>query len=113
LAGRAAALGRYAERLPKRTLGPFDRTTVTGNGIMRQCLYWPATPATPQPRPGAKILVPTLVLAGDRDLSTPLPWPRAELKLLPHARFVLIHAWGHATQRTPSALAAVRRFLLG
>jgi pimeloyl-ACP methyl ester carboxylesterase len=113
VAGRLAALNRYADRLPKSALGPFDRATVTQNGIMRQCLYWPPTPATPQPRPGARILAPTLVLAGDRDLSTPLPWPRAELKLLPHARLVMIHGWGHSTQRTPAALTAVRRFLLG
>jgi pimeloyl-ACP methyl ester carboxylesterase len=113
LAGRGAALERYAQRLPKAALGPFDLATAVGNGIMRQCLYWPPTPPTPPPRPGAKIIAPTLVLAGDRDLSTPLPWPRAELKLLPHARLVMIHGWGHSTQRTPSALAAVRRFLLG
>jgi pimeloyl-ACP methyl ester carboxylesterase len=113
IAGRVAALKRYAASLPKTAFGPFDRSTVTDNGIMRQCLYWPPTPPTPQPRPGAKILAPTLVLAGDRDLSTPLPWPRAELKLLPHARLVMIHGWGHATQRSPKALAAVRRFLLG
>jgi pimeloyl-ACP methyl ester carboxylesterase len=112
-AGREAALQRYAASLPKSALGPFSRSTVTDNGIMRQCLYWPPTPATPQPRPGAKIVAPTLVLAGDRDLSTPLPWPRAELKLLPHGRLVMIHGWGHATQRNRTALAAVRRFLLG
>jgi len=113
LAGRKAALDRYAARLPKSALGPFDRGTVTGNGIMQQCLYWPPTPPTPQPRPGAKILAPTLVLAGDRDLSTPLPWPRAELKLLPHGKLVFVHGWGHSTQRNPQAQAAVQAFLLG
>src|SRR5579859_358847 len=112
LAGRKAALDRYAARLPKSALGPFDRSTVTGNGIMQQCLYWPPTPPTPQPRPGAEILAPTLVLAGDRDLSTPLPWPRAELKLLPHGKLVMIQGWGHSTQRNPQAEAAVQAFLL-
>jgi pimeloyl-ACP methyl ester carboxylesterase len=113
LAGRASALRRYAESLPASALGPFDRATVTDNGITQQCLYWPPTPATPQPSPGAKILAPTLVLAGDRDLSTPLPWPRAELKRLAHGKLVMIHGWGHSTQRNALALAAVRRFLLG
>jgi pimeloyl-ACP methyl ester carboxylesterase len=112
IVGREAALRRYADGLTKSALGPFDRATVVQNGIMRQCLYWPPTPPTPQPPPGAKILAPTLVLAGDRDLSTPLPWPRAELKLLPHARLATIHGWGHSTQRTPPALAAVQHFLL-
>lgn len=112
LAGREAALDRYAARLPRSALGPFDRTTVTGNGIMQQCLSWPPTAPTPQPPAGARILVPALVLAGDRDLSTPLPWPRAELKLLPHGRLVAIHGWGHSTQRNSKAQAAVRAFLL-
>jgi pimeloyl-ACP methyl ester carboxylesterase len=113
LAGRLEALTRYADRLTVGALGPFDRATVTDNGIMRQCLYWPPTPPTPQPRAGARILAPTLVLAGERDLSTPLPWPRAELKLLPHARLVMIPGWGHSTQRNSTARTAVRRFLLG
>jgi pimeloyl-ACP methyl ester carboxylesterase len=113
LAGRKAALDRYAARLPKSALGPFERSTVTGNGIMQQCLYWPPTPATPQPPPGAKIQAPALVLAGDRDLSTPLPWPRAELKLLPRGRLVFVHGQGHSTQRDPQAQAAVQAFLLG
>ena len=77
-----------------------------------QCLFWPPTPPTPQPRKGAKILAPALVLAGDRDLSTPLPWPRAELKLLPHGKLVMIPGWGHSTQRSPLAQTAVKRFLL-
>ena len=113
LAGRKAALDRYAARLPKSAFWPFDRATVTGNGIMQQCLFWPPTPSSPQPLRGARILAPALVLAGDRDLSTPLPWPRAELKLLPHGRLVMIHGWGHSTQRNPRAEAAVRAFLLG
>jgi pimeloyl-ACP methyl ester carboxylesterase len=112
-AGRVAALGRYAASLPARALGPFDRATVVGNGIMQQCLYWPPTAPTPQPRTGTKIQAPALVLAGDRDLSTPLPWPLAELKLLPHGKLVMIHGWGHSTQRSPIARAAVERFLLG
>jgi pimeloyl-ACP methyl ester carboxylesterase len=113
LAGRKAALDRYAASLPKSALGPFDRATVTGNGIMQQCLYWPPTPPTPQPPANARITAPALILAGDRDLSTPLPWPRAELKLLPHGKLVLVPGMGHATQRDPKAQAAVRAFLLG
>jgi pimeloyl-ACP methyl ester carboxylesterase len=113
LAGRAAALRRYADSLPKSALGPFDRATVIDNGIMQQCLYWPPTPSTPPPPRGARILAPALLLAGDRDLSTPLPWPRAELKLLPHGKLVLVHGLGHSTQRDVVAQAAVQRFLLG
>ena len=86
---------------------------MTGNGIMQQCLYWPPAAPTPQPPRGAKILAPALLLAGDRDLSTPLPWPEQELKLLPHGKLVLVRGSGHSTQRSPSAQSAVERFLLG
>ncbi len=113
LAGREAALERYAAALPATALGPFDRATVTGNGIMQQCIYWPPTAPTPQPAAGAKILAPALLLAGDRDLSTPLPWPKAELKLVPHGKLVIVHDSGHSTQRSTTAQAAVQRFLLG
>ncbi len=113
LAGRVAALKRYAAALPASALGPFDRATVVGNGIMQQCLYWPPTAPTPQPAAGARILAPALLLAGDRDLSTPLPWPKAELKLLPHGKLVIVHGSGHSTQRAATAQAAVQRFLLG
>ena len=113
LAGRAAALHRYAADLPASAFWPFDRKTVTGNGIMQQCLYWPPTAPTPQPPARSKILVPALLLAGDRDLSTPLPWPEAELKLLPRGKLVIVHGAGHSTQRTAAGRTAVRRFLLG
>jgi pimeloyl-ACP methyl ester carboxylesterase len=113
LAGRSTALKRYADALPTTALGPFDRATVTGNGIMQQCLYWPPTAPTPQPAAGAKILAPALLLAGDRDLSTPLPWPKAELKLIPRGKLVIVRGSGHSTQRATTARAAVQRFLLG
>jgi pimeloyl-ACP methyl ester carboxylesterase len=116
LAGRAAALRRYGARLPRSAVWPFDRETASDNGIMRQCLPWPSTPPTPAPRRGAKILAPALLLAGDHDLSTPLPWPRHELTLLPHGRLVIVHGAGHSVQSRSGINAgrdAVRRFLLG
>ena len=36
-----AILARAADRLPAAELGPFDRETATGNGIVQQCLHWP------------------------------------------------------------------------
>jgi pimeloyl-ACP methyl ester carboxylesterase len=115
LAGRDAALRRYVASLPKSAVWPFDRATASENGIMRQCLPWPPTPPTPAPPRGAKILAPVLLLAGDHDLSTPLPWPRHELALLPHGRLVIVHGAGHSVQSRAGANAgrdAVRSFLL-
>jgi len=117
LAGREAILRRYGASLQKSAVWPFDRATATGNGIMRQCLYWPPVEPTPLPRRDAKLPpVPTLLLAGDRDLSTPLPWARQELALAPRGRLVIVRGSGHSVQSRatlPAGRDAVRRFLLG
>src|SRR5262249_26982835 len=60
--------------------------------------------------------VPTLLLAGNRDLSTPLPWARQELALAPRGRLVIVRGSGHSVQSRatlPAGRDAVRRFLLG
>jgi len=96
-AGRAAALRRAAARLPTRDLWPFDRATVLGNGFVDECLPWPPTaptPAVPERLPN----VPTLLLAGDRDLSTPLEWAREEAAVAPDGRLVVVHGAGHSVQ---------------
>jgi pimeloyl-ACP methyl ester carboxylesterase len=114
--GRAAALRRYGASLPRSAVWPFDRATATGNGIMRQCLYWPPTIPTSAPRSGARLpAVPTLLIVGDRDLSTPIPWARRELALAPRGRLVIVKGSGHSVQSRASVTAgrtAVRRFLL-
>jgi pimeloyl-ACP methyl ester carboxylesterase len=112
---RSALLARAAARLRSADLGPFDRATATGNGIVRQCLPWPATPPTSQPRPGRKLpSVPTLLLAGSRDLSTPLEWARREASLAPRGRLVVVAGAGHSVQMravSEEGRRAVARFL--
>jgi pimeloyl-ACP methyl ester carboxylesterase len=59
--------------------------------------------------------VPTLLLAGDRDLSTPLPWAREQAAHTPQGRLVVVHGAGHSVQsRAPGGAGrrAVQRFLL-
>jgi pimeloyl-ACP methyl ester carboxylesterase len=115
--GRAAALRRAAAQLPAAELFPFDRATASGNGIAQTCLAWPPTPSPPAPAPNAKLPpVPTLLLAGDRDLSTPLAWAQSEARLAPRGRLVVIPGSGHSVQsRASSELArrAVTDFLAG
>jgi pimeloyl-ACP methyl ester carboxylesterase len=114
LRGRAAALARAVARLPAASLYPFDRRTASGNGFVRQCLPWP--PTRPTPLATGKITVPTLLLNGDRDLSTPLEWARDELKLTTRGKLVIVPGAGHSTQsRALSNVgrAAVAAFLLG
>jgi pimeloyl-ACP methyl ester carboxylesterase len=113
LAGREAALRQAAARTDP---APFDRATVIGNGVAQTCLRWPPTPEPAQPRTVDLPNVPTLLLAGDRDLSTPLPWAREQAAHSPGARLVIVKGSGHSVQsrgRPPAGRLAVRRFLLG
>jgi pimeloyl-ACP methyl ester carboxylesterase len=113
LAGRAGALRAAAARTDPT---PFDRATVTGNGVALTCLRWPPTPAPPPSPSGDLPPVPTLLLAGDRDLSTPLPWAREQAAHTPNGRLVVVRGSGHSVQsRAPNGEGrrAVQRFLLG
>jgi pimeloyl-ACP methyl ester carboxylesterase len=80
---------------------------------VQQCLYWSPTPSTPVA--DGKITAPTLLLNGDRDLSTPLEWAQQELKRTTQGRLVVVPGAGHSTQaRAVSNVArtAVANFLL-
>jgi pimeloyl-ACP methyl ester carboxylesterase len=96
---------------------PFDRATASGNGIAQTCLAWPPTPPPPAPATNAMLPpVPVLLLAGDRDLSTPLAWARQEARLAPRGRLVVVPGAGHSVQSRASsevARRAVAQFLSG
>lgn len=114
LAGRAAKLRAAVARIPAKRLYPFDRQTASGNGFVRQCLPWAPTPPTPLPH--GKLRVPTLMVEGNRDLSTQLTWARQQLALTPHGKLVVVPGAGHSVQsRATSDVGrkAVARFLLG
>ena len=114
LAGRTAALNRAVAKLPASALFPFDRRTATGNGFIRQCLPWAPTPPTPLAR--GKITVPTLLVNGNHDLSTPLEWAKQELARTTNGTLVVVPGAGHSTQsRAVSDVSrnAVAAFLNG
>ena len=96
IAGRATALNRAVAKLRASELFPFDRKTATGNGFIRQCLPWSPTPPTPLDR--GKITVPTLLVNGNHDLSTPLEWAKQELARTTHGKLVVVPGAGHSTQ---------------
>ena len=113
LAGRKAALARAAAGTDP---APYDRATVVGNGYAQLCLRWPPPPAPAAPRTGDLPPVPTLLLAGDRDLSTPLPWAREQAAHTPNGKLVVVKGSGHSVQsRAPGGEGrrAVQDFLLG
>jgi pimeloyl-ACP methyl ester carboxylesterase len=113
LAGRSTALHRAVAKLRPGALFPFDRATASGNGFIRQCLPWAPTPPTPLDR--GRITVPTLLVNGDHDLSTPLEWAKQELARTTHGKLVVVPGAGHSTQsRSVSDVSrkAVAAFLL-
>jgi pimeloyl-ACP methyl ester carboxylesterase len=108
LAGRKEALERAAAKLGD--LYPYDRETATGNGIAQQCLHWPPVDV-PAPAPAGRLPdVPTVLLAGDRDLSTPLEWTQAAARRAPGGKLIVVKGAGHGVQSQgdAEALAAVR-----
>lgn len=103
---RADALDAFVAALPAESLWPFDRATVRGNGLAVTCLNWPPTPEPSPAPPDDEDLpdVPVLMLAGERDLSTPLEQARQEEARAPRAKLVLIPDAGHSLQtRGPEA----------
>lgn len=116
---RALAIRRAIERVPARSLFPFDRATAYGNGLAQGCLAWPPTalPAVFDGDPSAELPpVPVLLLAGERDLSTPLAWAREEAAKAPDGRLVIVPGAGHSVQtraHDPGVRNALIRFLGG
>jgi pimeloyl-ACP methyl ester carboxylesterase len=97
LATRDAMLAAATRKLTPGEVWPFDRATAARNGFEQQCLPWP--PTAPTPRVAARLPnVPTLLLAGDRDLSTPVEWARGEAELAPAGRLVVVPGAGHDVQ---------------
>jgi pimeloyl-ACP methyl ester carboxylesterase len=112
-AGRAAALDEAVARLSATDLAPFDASTARGNGFVQQCLPWPPVPDAGLPRSGDLPEVPTLLLAGGRDLSTPLEWAEREAAQAPDGRLVVVPTSGHGVaRRGGKGQAALQAFLL-
>ncbi|MEV6103168.1 alpha/beta fold hydrolase [Streptomyces sp. NPDC051940] len=112
---RAAALDKAAAGLTPADYGPFDAATAKGLGSMLSCLHWPATPAPALPAEARRLPgVPVLLLAGDRDLSTPVEWLYDQQKLTPHAQVAIIPGAAHSVQSratTDAGREAVFAFL--
>jgi pimeloyl-ACP methyl ester carboxylesterase len=116
LTQRRNLLAARVQALPARAVWPYDRQTAAGNGFIATCLNWPAT-VPPSPAAGSKLPpVPTLLLNGDRDLSTPLEWAREEARRAARGKLVVVPGASHSVQsRELGDLGrrAVEAFLLG
>ncbi len=112
-ARRAAAVEDSVAGLPAGRLWPFDAGTARGNGVMRTCQWWPRTADPAAPPAQLRVRgVDTLLLAGARDLSTPVAWARRAHRQIAGSRLVVIPRAGHATQaRSTHARDVVADFL--
>jgi pimeloyl-ACP methyl ester carboxylesterase len=100
LATRQAALDRRVAGLRRREVWPYDRKTVAGLGFIVRCLHWPVTRPNPEP-PASSVLppIPTLLINGDRDLSTPVEWAFEEAARIPDSKVVIVKGEAHAVQQ--------------
>ena len=93
-----AAAEAALRALPTPTaLGPFDRTTVLfASSPFQLCARWPTAPAEPRMPDGPFPAVPTLVLAGEDDLRTPLEAARRIAARIPGATLLSVPETGHS-----------------
>lgn len=109
--GREQALRRAVARIRPADVWPFQRETAAAQGIPRTCLPWPSTRPN-RPAPGRTLTMPVLLLAGDRDLSTPLDWARTVAAANPTAELTVVKGSGHSTQSRGEGGRAAEAFLL-
>ena len=96
-ATRGAAVEAALADLPEKALGPFDRATPAGGGVIQTCQVWQPTTVAPPPEPGPLPDVPTLIANGTWDLSTPLADAKTEAARTPTADFVKLPEAGHSS----------------
>jgi pimeloyl-ACP methyl ester carboxylesterase len=112
--GRAGATMKVVATLSAAAVFPYDRATAVGNATVLMCEQWPSTPVVAFPSGANLPPVPTLLLAGDHDLDTPLAWAQQEAAHAPHGHLVVIPGSGHITQNNangPAGRTAVTKFL--
>jgi hypothetical protein len=83
--------------LPTSLFAPFDRTaTLFWSTPFQLCALWPNALADPQLPYGPFPAVPTLILAGEDDLRTPLESARRVAARIPGATLVTAQEVGHS-----------------
>jgi pimeloyl-ACP methyl ester carboxylesterase len=110
-ATRAGAADAAVAALAPGTFAPFDATTSAHNGVLETCRRWPATIVAPPPEPGPLPRVPTLMLNGAWDMSTPVAGAREEAARSSTEHLVIVPNAGHSVLTSvPCAQVVLRRF---
>ena len=113
-ADREQGLAQARAQLTPGRLGGFEPATAVENGLADTCRRWPPLEQAQATPTGALPPVPTLLLAGELDLATPLEDAREQLRRAPAGRLVVVPRMGHSVlSLDPSgcALRAAERFL--
>ena len=115
-ADREQGLAQARAQLTPGRLGGFEPKTAVENGLADTCRRWPPLDKAPPVQTGSLPAVPTLLLAGELDLATPLEDAREQLERSPRGRLVVLPGMGHSVlSADPSgcALRVTGRFLAG
>ncbi len=97
IGARVPAAEAALRTLPSASLYPFDRTTALfASPTVQLCSRWPSAPSEPTIQDGPFPAVPTVVLAGEDDLRTPLESARRIASRIPGATLVPVSEMGHS-----------------
>jgi len=111
-AERGPVLAAAVAGLPRASLGRFPRWAAVGSAV--QCVGWPAPAGVESAATHSYPNVPVLVLAGDRDVRTPLSTGAAAADSFPQGRLLVVPGAGHTVVGTSScADTAVRQWIDG
>lgn len=111
LAGRTRTVDEALDHRQAQRFWPYNAATARHVLTIAGCTAWPPSRPARYERRGT-LTVPTLILAGSRDLFTPLSWARREAAQADDARLKVFEGVGHGVQTDPSGQAAVSDFLL-
>jgi pimeloyl-ACP methyl ester carboxylesterase len=113
---RRRALRRLARSVPRSMFGPFPRSVAWTILLAPECIDWPISgvPGALTNRPPSA-QVPVLVLAGTRDLRTPLSDGESIVREWPGAQLMPVPNVGHGVLRNAVTCGqeALERFVAG
>ena len=99
IAVRRQKLDAANAALPATIFAPWSKSGWDGFNPSDECINWPAPQRYEAVRPAGSTFpgIPTLILAGDRDMNVPIAASRSLAGVFPDSRFVLIPGAGHPT----------------
>jgi hypothetical protein len=106
VSARLAQARAAVAALPEATVYPFDRGTALISSAVPLCAKWPLVGDVPVPA-GPFATAPTLVLAGEDDLRTPIEGAERVAKSIPGAQMLEVPGTGHGV--FPSTSICPRR----